>query len=147
MGGAWLSKSIADPLEAHGLVVLGVGKPVVFVAVDWCEIRNDAYDRWRDALAEAAGTTAERVLVTALLFPWIQSRRQPLWAPRFNLPASAAIDRKLLAGAILFGIGWGIAGYCPGPAIAALLIHPAEAIPFVLAMLAGAWLQPRWLGR
>lgn len=87
------------------------------------------------------------VLVTLLSFPWIQRRGQPLWAERFSLPTRSDIDRNLLLGATLFGIGWAIAGYCPGPAIAALLINPAEAVPFVLAMLLGAWLQPRWLGR
>lgn len=87
------------------------------------------------------------VLVTVLSFPWIQHRGRPLWAERFSLPIRSDIDRNLLLGAVLFGIGWAIAGYCPGPAIAALLINPAEAVPFVLAMLLGAWLQPRWLGR
>ncbi|HMW15791.1 MAG: YeeE/YedE family protein [Pseudomonadales bacterium] len=87
------------------------------------------------------------VLVTVLSFPWIQRRGRPLWAERFSLPTRSDIDRNLLLGAALFGIGWAIAGYCPGPAIAALLINPAEAVPFVLAMLLGAWLQPRWLGR
>ena len=66
MGGAWLSKSIADPLEANGFVLVGNGAPVVFVSVDWCEIRNEAYERWQTALAEAAGTTPERVLVTTV---------------------------------------------------------------------------------
>ncbi len=60
------SRSIADPLEAHGFVLRGAGAPIVFVAVDWCEIRNGAYDQWRDRLAQAAGTVRERVLVTAL---------------------------------------------------------------------------------
>ncbi|MCA9054228.1 MAG: hypothetical protein KDA75_10350 [Planctomycetaceae bacterium] len=60
------SQAIADPLEAHGFALLGAGDPVVFVAVDWCEIRNGAYDQWRDALAAAAGTSRERVLVCAL---------------------------------------------------------------------------------
>lgn len=63
MGGAWRATRIADPLEAHGLVWLGAGKPVVFVAVDWCEIRNDALERWQCVLADAAGTAPERVLV------------------------------------------------------------------------------------
>ena len=80
------------------------------------------------------------VLVTVLSFPWIQRRGRPLWAERFSLPTRSDIDRNLLLGAALFGIGWAIAGYCPGPAIAALLINPAEAVPFVLAMLLGAWL-------
>lgn len=67
MGGAWLSKSVADPLEAHGLVLLGaVMRPVVFVAVDWCEIRNEALERWQQVLAEAANTDPERVMVSAV---------------------------------------------------------------------------------
>jgi hypothetical protein len=66
MGGAWLSKSVADPLEAHGFVLLGPDQPIVFVAVDWCEIRNDAYARWQNVLADAAGTTPQRVMVCAV---------------------------------------------------------------------------------
>ena len=66
MGGAWLSTSVADPLEAHGLVLLGAGAPIVSVAVDWCEIRNDAYLQWQTALAAAAGTTPERVMICAV---------------------------------------------------------------------------------
>ncbi len=66
MGGAWLSKTVADPLEAHGLVLMGPGKPVVYVAVDWCEIRNDALERWQQALAQAAGTDSERVMVSTV---------------------------------------------------------------------------------
>lgn len=66
MGGSWLSKSVADPLEANGWVLSGGGAPVVMVSVDWCEIRNEAYDRWQAVLAEAAGTSPDRVLVTAI---------------------------------------------------------------------------------
>src|ERR1051325_8563141 len=66
MGGSWLSKKVADPLEAHGLLLLGPDKPIVIVAVDWCEIRNDAYARWQELLAAAANTTPERVLVSTL---------------------------------------------------------------------------------
>jgi hypothetical protein len=47
MGGGWLAKSVSDPLEAHGFVLLGNEPPVVFVSVDWCEIRSDAYFRWQ----------------------------------------------------------------------------------------------------
>ncbi len=60
------SKKIVDPLYAHGFVLLGGQQPIVLCAVDWCEIRNGAYDQWREALAEAAGTSRERVLVTSL---------------------------------------------------------------------------------
>ena len=66
MGGSWLSKSIADPLEANGFVLLGRESPVVFVSIDWCEIRNDAYRRWQTVLSEAAGTQPERVLITTV---------------------------------------------------------------------------------
>jgi hypothetical protein len=60
------SKQIDDPLEARGLVLLGSGSPVVLVALDWCEVRNASYDQWRDALAAAARTTRQRVLVCSL---------------------------------------------------------------------------------
>ncbi|MCI0456967.1 MAG: S9 family peptidase [Gemmataceae bacterium] len=65
-GGIAPAQRVEDPLYAHGFVLLGAGQPVVVTAVDWCEIRNDAYDRWRAALAEAAGTTPGRVLVSCL---------------------------------------------------------------------------------
>lgn len=60
------AKEIVDPLETRGLVITGSGKPVVLVAVDWCEIRNGAYDEWRDTIARAAQTTRERVMVCSL---------------------------------------------------------------------------------
>jgi hypothetical protein len=65
MGGSWLSKSVADPLFAKGIVLAGGEKPVVLVSVDWCEIRNEAFDQWRAALADAAGTEPARVLVSS----------------------------------------------------------------------------------
>jgi hypothetical protein len=65
-GGIAPARSIADPLFANGFVLLGAGEPIVVVAVDWCEIRNDAYDRWRTVLAQAAGTKRERAMVAAL---------------------------------------------------------------------------------
>lgn len=60
------AKAIEAKLWAKGVVLHGDEKPVVLVSVDWCEIRNDAYDRWRDVLAKAAGTIRERVLVSAI---------------------------------------------------------------------------------
>lgn len=65
-GGISQATEIVDPLYANGLVLLGPEKPLVFLAVDWCEIRNDAYDHWRDAMAEAAGTTRECVLLACV---------------------------------------------------------------------------------
>ncbi len=61
-----VAKSIADPLYAHGITLLGAGRPIVLAAIDWCEIRNDAYDHWRDLLAKAADTTPGRVVLCAV---------------------------------------------------------------------------------
>ncbi|MEZ5944855.1 MAG: hypothetical protein R3C18_26015 [Planctomycetaceae bacterium] len=60
------SVSVSDPLEIHGFVLGGSNQPVVVAAVDWCEIRNGAYDDFREALANAVGTTRERVLLSSL---------------------------------------------------------------------------------
>jgi hypothetical protein len=60
------SKVIVDPLYAHGFVLQSKAPAIVLCAVDWCEIRNDSYDQWRKALAEAADTTMDRVLVSSL---------------------------------------------------------------------------------
>ncbi len=58
------SSRIVDPLEARGIVLLGGESPIVIVVFDWCEIRNDSYDQWRQAVADAAGTSRERVLLS-----------------------------------------------------------------------------------
>ena len=60
------AEKVDDPLEARGFVLLGPDQPIVFLALDWCEVRNGAYDQWRDALAATAGTTRQRVLVSCL---------------------------------------------------------------------------------
>ncbi len=65
-GGIPPVKEIVDPLSARGVVLLGGDRPVVIACVDWCEIRNDAYDRWRDAIAEAVGTDRPRVMLSSV---------------------------------------------------------------------------------
>src|SRR5262245_19038471 len=90
-GGIAPVKEIVDPLYATGFVFQGAGAPVVLVAVDWCEIRNDAYDRWRDAVAESVGTKRERVLVTAL------TQHD---APVADLTAQKLLDEAKAKGAI-----------------------------------------------
>ncbi|WP_205679035.1 hypothetical protein [Aquisphaera insulae] len=65
-GGIAPAAEVMDRLSARGFVLSGAGKPVVLAAIDWCEIRNDAFDRWREALAEAADTDPRRVLVACL---------------------------------------------------------------------------------
>jgi len=60
------SKEIVDPLQTHGIVLLSDDDPIVIVAVDWCEIRNESYERWREVIAKAVGTEPVRVLVSSL---------------------------------------------------------------------------------
>ena len=60
------SKQINDPLEAHGLIIQGSGPAMILLALDWCEVRNDSYEQWRLALAKAANTSIEHVMVCAL---------------------------------------------------------------------------------
>src|SRR4051794_20566710 len=65
-GGIADAKTVLDPLLAKGFVLLGAGDPVVVVALDWCQANNSSYDRWREALAEAAGTSRERVMLATV---------------------------------------------------------------------------------
>lgn len=60
------SKEIIDPLQTHGIVLLSDDDPIVIVAVDWCEIRNESYERWREVIAKAVGTEPVRVLLSSL---------------------------------------------------------------------------------
>ena len=77
--------------------------------------------------------------VTLPGFPLILQRARPLLAEFFALPTQSKLDGSLIAGAIIFGIGWGIAGFCPGPALAALASGSPAVALFVVAMIAGQW--------
>lgn len=81
------------------------------------------------------------VATTTVLFGFVLRRGSPVLADTFQLSNLKHVDRNLLGGAALFGIGWGIVGYCPGPALAGLGIGSAEALWFVPAMLAGILLH------
>ena len=83
------------------------------------------------------------VLLAGVAFRWVLRRPQPRFDDRFRLPESERIDPPLLLGAAIFGVGWGLGGYCPGPAIASLAYANSEACWFVPAMLAGSAWQ-RW---
>jgi len=83
------------------------------------------------------------VLLAAVGFRAVLRRPAPHWDTRFHLSTRRGIDAPLLLGAVLFGIGWGLAGYCPGPALASLAFGNAEALWFLPAMLAGMALQRR----
>jgi len=86
------------------------------------------------------------LLVAAIGFRAVLRRPAPRFSERFHVSAAGSVDAPLLIGAALFGIGWGLAGYCPGPAIASLGFGNAEALCFLPAMVAGAGLQ-RWQAR
>lgn len=83
------------------------------------------------------------VAVTVLGYR-IVLRRKPIFATRHSLPTRQTIDKRLLGGAALFGIGWGLAGYCPGPALAGLLSGSSEPLVFLAALLAGSELARRF---
>ncbi|MCU1064120.1 DUF6691 family protein [Stenotrophomonas maltophilia] len=85
------------------------------------------------------------LLVSAVGQRWVMRRVRPWFSLHFQLPAARSVDTRLLLGAALFGIGWGWAGYCPGPAIAGLAVASREALWFVPAMLAGFWLHDRFV--
>ncbi len=94
----------------------------------------DLFGAWDPTLAFVMGGA---VLVMALA--WLVQRRmeRPLFAEGFALPDRSDLTPRLIGGSALFGIGWGIAGLCPGPGFAALVIEPASAAIFVVALLAG----------
>lgn len=72
---------------------------------------------------------------------------RPLLDDRFHLPTKTRIDRRLIAGSALFGIGWGLAGFCPGPAVSALSLGLVPIFLFVVAMAAGMILHDRVIAR
>jgi hypothetical protein len=94
----------------------------------------DLFGAWDPTLAFVMGGA---VLVMALA--WLLQKRmlRPVFAEGFSLPDRSDITPRLVGGSALFGIGWGIAGLCPGPGFAAFAIAPTSAAIFVAAMLAG----------
>jgi uncharacterized membrane protein YedE/YeeE len=94
----------------------------------------DLFGAWDPTLAFVMGGA---VLVMALAWMLQKQMQRPAFAEGFALPDRSDITPRLVGGSALFGIGWGIAGLCPGPGFAALAIAPASAAIFVAAMLAG----------
>ena len=83
------------------------------------------------------------VVVTLVLTPLVLKRTAPLLASTFSLPTKQIVDRRLVGGAVLFGIGWGLSGYCPGPGLISLLYGYQTTLVFCLAMFAGMFLESR----
>ena len=98
----------------------------------------DLAGNWDPALLFVLGGA---VGVTVIGFRWILRRKAPLFSAHFFLPRAQDIDRKLVVGALIFGIGWGISGYCPGPAIASLASPNWETWVFLPSMLLGVFLH------
>ncbi len=98
----------------------------------------DVTGNWDPSLALVMGGA---LLVTIIAFNFISKRNRPLFDDKFRLPTRTDIDSPLIIGAILFGLGWGIAGFCPGPALASLGINFLDSFIFIVSMLAGSWLQ------
>ena len=90
-GGIEPAKEVVDPLFIRGLVLSGRGEPVVLASIEWCEIRNDAFERWRAALSEAAGTTPQRVVLSSV---------HVHDAPIADLAAQRLLEERGAAGAI-----------------------------------------------
>jgi uncharacterized membrane protein YedE/YeeE len=95
----------------------------------------DLFGQWDMSLAFVMGGA---LLVALPLFRWILGRQKPVLAERFFTPSNAVIDRRLISGSVLFGCGWALIGYCPGPALAALVYGYWQTLVFVVAMFSGA---------
>ncbi len=89
---------------------------------------------WDPSLAFVMGGA---LVVSFIAYFSIRNRLRPMFAEKFELPTRRDIDARLIIGAVLFGVGWGIGGYCPGPALASVLVGGMEMVYFTLAMLAG----------
>ncbi|MFC6392218.1 YeeE/YedE family protein [Methylorubrum zatmanii] len=115
-------------LFGFGLLVSGMANPAKVLAF------LDITGRWDPSLAFVM---AGAVAVSAVGYVLARRWGRPVFAERLEIPARRDLDTRLLAGAALFGIGWGLAGLCPGPALTLLTVAPVQAAIFVAAMVVG----------
>jgi uncharacterized membrane protein YedE/YeeE len=129
-----IAAAVAGLVFGVGLTVAGMVNPE--------KVLNflDISGAWDPSLVLVMGGGAT---VAAAGYAWLRQQSRPALAPAFQWPTARRIDRPLVVGSALFGIGWGLAGLCPGPAIAVLTLAPREALPFVVAMAAGMALRAR----
>lgn len=126
-------------------VLFGFGLCVAQM-VDPAKVVNflDVLGTWDPSLALVMGGG---LLVNAIATPLILKRSRPILAEWFRLPDKNAIDKKILLGGIIFGIGWGLAGYCPGPMLVSLTFADSNILLIVAAYLVGTVLTRWWLQR
>ena len=123
-----LSSLFAGLVFGLGLIVSGMANPAKVIGF------LDLTGRWDPSLAFVM---AGAIAVGAIAFALARTRTASLLGAPMKLPSEQRIDRRLLAGALVFGVGWGIAGFCPGPALVAIGMGSAKAVVFVVATLAG----------
>ncbi|NUP07725.1 MAG: YeeE/YedE family protein [Polyangiaceae bacterium] len=123
-----LAAVVAGALFAIGLAVGGMTDPAKVTGF------LDFTGHWDPSLAFVMGGA---IAVYAPLHRFVTRRRAPLDAPSFDLPDARRIDRRLVVGAAIFGIGWGIGGYCPGPSLVSLVSAEPATWVFVAAMAVG----------
>jgi len=126
-----LSALLAGLLFGTGLLLAGMSNPAKVLGF------LDLAGAWDPSLALVMAAA----IGTALLpFSWARRQQRSLLDAPMQLPQKRELDRRLIGGSLLFGIGWGIAGVCPGPALTLLLGGYWQSLIFVLAMLGGMWL-------
>ena len=118
-----------------GLLLSGMSDPAkVLNFLDLGGIASGSFD------PSLALVMAGAVAVAFAGFRLVLRRSQPLFGEKFHLPTGRELDFRIVSGPAIFGIGWGLAGFCPGPALTALGFGSGAAFIFVAAMLAGMWL-------
>ncbi len=123
-------------------VIFGIGLAVARMTdpqkvKDFLDIAAIPQGGWDPSLAFVMGAAA---VIAFFGLRIDRSMRKPVLSQSFSPLPAQTIDRPLVVGAALFGIGWGLSGLCPGPAIANLGIVPLSVVLFIAAMLAGSWL-------
>jgi uncharacterized protein len=122
-----------------GLLISGMSDPAK--VLNFLDLAGIGSGSWDPSLGFVM---AGAVAVTFAGFAWVLRRPRPLLGERFHLPTGQELDLRIIAGPAIFGVGWGLAGFCPGPALTALGFGSPAAVIFVAAMLAGM-LFARWL--
>jgi len=123
-----LSALVAGFVFGIGLVISGMASPAKVLGF------LDVGGRWDPSLALVM---AGAIAVGAVAVAWAERRNQTFLGGPMRLPAKGGIDARLVLGSAAFGVGWGLAGFCPGPAIVALGAGHAKAVVFVIAMILG----------